>query len=106
MARSEATRELQRSASRLLRRNGNDPEKALRAFTDYLVDDATPGAISGAFSKATAAYADPDHDMVKDAHAYLVKLAQFDAAHRDLGGADARYQHAGHGHHQAPDLDR
>src|SRR5262249_9507238 len=27
-----------RSASRLLRRNGNDPEKALRAFTDYLVD--------------------------------------------------------------------
>ena len=76
MTRSVATRELQRSASRLLRRNGNDPEKALRAFTDYLVDDATPGAISGAFIKATADYADPDHDMVKDAHAYLVKLAQ------------------------------
>ena len=59
----------------MLRKSGNDPEKALREFTEYLVDDATPSAVFGAFVGATAAYADSDHDMDRDAHAYLVKLA-------------------------------
>jgi hypothetical protein len=39
------------------------------------VDDATSGAISGAFIRAIAGYADPGHDVFKDAHAYLVRLA-------------------------------
>ena len=71
----EANRELRRTASSLLRKNGNDPDRALRAFSQYLVDDATPGSISGAFVRATAPYADRDHDMEKDAHAYLVRLS-------------------------------
>jgi len=75
MTRSEARRQLQRTAGSLLRKSGNDPEKALRAFTKHLVDDATPAAIFDAFVRATAAYCDSDHDMDKDAHAYLVKLA-------------------------------
>jgi len=75
MTRSEARRELQRTAGSLLRRNGNDPEKTLRAFTKYLADAATP-AVFDAFVRATAAYANSDHDLVKDAHAYLVRLAQ------------------------------
>jgi hypothetical protein len=75
MTRSEARRELQRTAGSLLRKSGNDPEKTLRAFTRYLVDDSTPTAIFDAFVSATAAYADSDHDMEKDVHAYLVKLA-------------------------------
>jgi len=71
----EANRELRRTATSLLRKNGNDPDKALRAFSQYLVDDATPGSISGAFVRATAAYADRDFDMEKDVRAYLVRLS-------------------------------
>ena len=75
MTRSEARRELQRSASSLLSRNGNDPEKTLREFAKHLVDDATPVAVFDAFVRATGACADAHHDMDRDAHAYLVKLA-------------------------------
>ena len=71
----EANRVLRRAASSLLRRSGNDPDRALPAFKQYLLDDATQGAILDAFIGATTAYADPGHDMFKDAHAYLVKLA-------------------------------
>jgi hypothetical protein len=71
----EANRVLRRAASSLLRRSGNDPDRALPAFKQYLLDDATQGAILDAFIGATTTYADPSHDMFKDAHAYLVKLA-------------------------------
>jgi hypothetical protein len=75
MTGQEANRVLRRTASILLRRSGNDPDRALPAFKQYLLDDATQGAILDAFIGATTAYADPGHDMFKDARAYLVKLA-------------------------------
>jgi hypothetical protein len=55
---------------------GNDPDKALRPFAMYLYDDGTSAAVFGAFAKATASYADPDHDLEKDALAFLVRLSQ------------------------------
>ncbi|HMF13423.1 MAG TPA: hypothetical protein VKE94_13990 [Gemmataceae bacterium] len=72
----EANRELRRSASSLLRKNGNDPDKALVAFCNYLMDGATPPEIFSAFARAIAAHSDPANGIEEDARPYLVKLAQ------------------------------
>jgi len=76
MTNSDANKELRRIASKLLRENANDPDKALRPFTMYLLDDGTSGGVLRVFIRATLPYADADHDMQKDALAFLVRLSQ------------------------------
>jgi len=76
MTRSEADRELRRAANKMLRENANDPDKALRSFCLYLLDETTPPSIFSAFAKATASHTDPDNGIEEDARPYLAKLAQ------------------------------
>jgi hypothetical protein len=72
----EANRELRRWASSLLRKNCNDPDRALVAFCKYLLDGATHPEIFSAFVKATAAQSDPANGIEENARPYLVSLAQ------------------------------
>ena len=75
MTRSNADRELRRTANAMLRENGNDPDRALSAFCLYLLDGATPPEIFSAFVKATAAHSSPANVIEEDARPYLVKLS-------------------------------
>jgi len=75
MTRSNADRELRRTANAMLRENGNDPDRALSAFCLYLLDGATPPEIFSAFVKATAAHSSPASVIEEDARPYLVKLS-------------------------------
>jgi hypothetical protein len=77
MTDSEADKELRRVASKLLRENANDPDKALRPFVAYLFDQGTMSdEMLSALARAARAYADADGDMEKDALEFLVRLSQ------------------------------
>jgi hypothetical protein len=74
MTRSEADRELRRAASSMLRKGGNDPDRALTSFCLYLLD--APTGIFSAFVRATACSTSADNGIEDDARPYLAKLSE------------------------------
>jgi len=76
MTKSDPDRELRRAAKSMLRKNWNDPDKALHSFCLYLLDEATPSGVFSAFVRAIASDTGADNGIEEDARSYLAKLSQ------------------------------